>query len=162
MTDRPPAPRPADGRRPLDPWVEAFVRLMDDALRIPGTDVRFGLDAILGLIPGAGDAVTALASLAVLGVAARDGAPPVLIVRMALNLGLDALLGTVPILGTIFDVGFKANRRNLRLLERHRAGATGPRDTWPVWALMVLAVSALVVPLAVAVALGVWVLTAVF
>lgn len=165
MSDRPAARSPgapAAGPRALDPWVETFVRLMDDALRVPGTNVRFGLDAILGLLPGAGDVVTALASLAVLAVAARDGASPLVIVRMALNLGIDALVGTVPLLGTIFDVGFKANRRNLRLLERHRAGAVRPRDTWPVWALMVLAVASLVLPLVASLALGVWVLTALF
>lgn len=88
-------------------------------MRIPGTDVRVGLDALVGLIPGVGDALSAGVSCYLIGRAMRIGAPPLLLVRMAGNVGIDLLAGSVPIAGDLFDVGFRANRRNVELLRRH-------------------------------------------
>ncbi len=100
-------------------WVDRISHLMDSRFRIPGTRFRFGLDPILGLLPGVGDA----ASLAVSGVLiyhmARFGASRKLVIMMAGNVMLDALLGSIPILGNIFDFFSKANERNIRLLKRH-------------------------------------------
>ncbi len=101
--------------------LHALVRVLDDLVRIPGTKVGIGLDAVIGLIPGVGDvAGTALASLVVLA-AARDGASGTVLARMVLNVLIDAAVGAIPILGDLFDVGFRANVRNVALLERHLA-----------------------------------------
>lgn len=96
-------------------------RLLDSQFRIPGTHVRFGVDAVLGLLPGVGDAAGMIASGAVLVQAIDLGARGATLARMVLNVALDAIVGTVPVLGTVFDVVFKANNRNVRLLERHVA-----------------------------------------
>jgi hypothetical protein len=100
-------------------WVRKLVRLMDDAYQIPGTNIRIGWDSILGFIlPAAGDAVTAVSQIALLLAAVRARAPWIVIGRMLLNVGIDSLFGSVPLIGDLFDVGFKANRKNLELLER--------------------------------------------
>ena len=104
----------------------ALARLLDTAIRVPGTNVRLGLDPILGLVPGVGDVAGGLLSAYVLLLAARAGAPKALLLRMLGNLGVDSLVGTVPLLGDLFDVGFKANARNARLLDEH---LERPRDT---------------------------------
>lgn len=93
---------------------------MDGQFRLPGTRWRFGLDGILGLIaPGIGDSVTALLGLYLIGTAYRIGAPFSIILRMAVNLLVDWLVGSIPILGDLFDFAFKSHRRNLALLKRH-------------------------------------------
>lgn len=96
-----------------------WATLLDAAFRVPGTTFRFGLDAIVGLIPGAGDIGTAFFSVMILLHAVRLKIPKVVIGRMLLNSGLDMLAGTVPIIGDLFDAGYKANLRNMGLLERH-------------------------------------------
>lgn len=100
-------------------WVDKISHLMDSRFRIPGTRFRFGLDPILGLLPGVGDA----ASLAVSGVLVyhmtRYGASRKLVLMMAGNVLLDAVVGSIPILGQILDFYLKANERNIRLLRRH-------------------------------------------
>ena len=92
--------------------------LFDQAFRVPGTSWRFGLDAIIGLIPGAGDLVGSLVGLYGILVARQLGAPASIQGRMLLNLGVDALIGAVPFLGDLFDFAFKAHVRNRVLLER--------------------------------------------
>lgn len=99
--------------------VRRLARLLDAAVRIPGTNIRFGLDAVLGLIPGGGDIAGALLSAWIVLTAARLGAPTAVLLRMTGNLVLDALLGAVPLVGDLVDVGWKANLRNVALLERH-------------------------------------------
>ena len=93
--------------------------LLDNSIPIPGTGVRVGLDALMGLIPGAGDLAGGAFSLYILMQAARMGVPRPLLARMGTNLVVDVVVGAVPILGDLFDAGFKANVRNLALLERH-------------------------------------------
>jgi hypothetical protein len=93
--------------------------LFDDLIRIPGTNLRVGLDALIGLFPGGGDLVGGVVSLYALPFAARLGAPTSVILRMALNILIDAALGAVPLLGDLVDVGWKANRRNVELLEHY-------------------------------------------
>ena len=96
----------------------ALTRLLDSAAAIPGTGIRFGLDPLLGLIPGLGDvAGAALAGYLVL-VAQRLGAPRAVVLRMLANVAVDTVGGTVPLIGDAFDVAFKSNTRNLALLER--------------------------------------------
>lgn len=99
--------------------LERIARLLDARFAIPGTQLRIGLDGLLGLLPGLGDALGGLLSLWLVFEARRLGAPPSLLLRMLLNLGLDAALGTVPLAGDLFDVLFKANLRNIALLRRH-------------------------------------------
>src|SRR5262249_39738359 len=100
--------------------IESVVRLWDEAVRVPIFGWRVGLDAIVGLVPGAGDLIGALVSSWVVLIAARLGVGTPTLIRMALNVGIDALVGAVPILGDLFDIGWKANRRNYDLLRRWR------------------------------------------
>jgi hypothetical protein len=95
-----------------------IANLLDQAWRVPGTKLRFGLDPVLGLLPGAGDLITALLGAYGVVVARQLGAPKHVQRRMLLNLGIDALAGSVPVLGDLFDFGFKAHVRNRALLEK--------------------------------------------
>lgn len=107
--------------RTADPEVDRvrrLARLLDAAFTIPGTQLRIGLDPIIGLVPGLGDVLTSLMGTYALVVAYRLGAPPSILLRLGANLGLDALVGGIPLLGDLFDAGFKANLRNADLLER--------------------------------------------
>ena len=96
--------------------LERLVRLLDERFSLGG--FRFGLDGLLGLVPGVGDTLGALASAWLVLEARRLGAPRSVLLRMLVNLLLDYLVGAVPVLGDLFDFGFKANRRNLDLLRR--------------------------------------------
>ena len=99
--------------------LDRLARLLDTAISIPGTKIRFGADAIVGLVPGIGDAVTTGLSAYIVYEAHRLGVPRPLLARMVANVAADGLLGAVPIVGDVFDVMWKANRRNLRLLREH-------------------------------------------
>lgn len=90
--------------------------LMDNSFRIPGTQMRFGLDGLIGLIPGLGDAIGAVISSHILTQAAQMGAPKSLLLKMAFNIGLDAILGIIPVIGDVSDFIWKANQRNVQLL----------------------------------------------
>lgn len=94
-----------------------MARLLDSAFRVPGTNLRVGLDPIIGLIPGVGDLASGAFGAYVLVAAAQAGVSRTVLVRMLANLGIDALVGGVPLLGDLFDAGFKANNRNVALLE---------------------------------------------
>jgi hypothetical protein len=150
-----------DEKPPIAPWVRRLVRVMDDSITVPGTNFRFGLDAILGLFfPGAGDAVTAVSQVALVAAAIRARAPGVTIARMLLNVALDAVAGSVPILGDLFDAGFKANRRNLQIVEQLEGT---PRDMRPTpvrdYAILGGAIAVILALLAIPIAVGVWLLT---
>ncbi len=112
-------PSRRDSDRQLELDLELLARWMDSVFRIPGVGIRFGLDALIGLIPGVGDTLTSLVSLYILSSAARFGVPRVTLLRMALNIGVDWALGLLPVLGDVFDVGWKANQKNVALLRRH-------------------------------------------
>lgn len=99
--------------------VRALARLMDSAVRVPGTNVRLGLDAVLGLVPSAGDLATAAASVYIVTSAARLGVPRSVLVRMLVNVGADVAIGSIPLLGDLFDVAWRANTRNAALLDAH-------------------------------------------
>jgi hypothetical protein len=99
--------------------LRAFSRLLDNAFTIPGTRFRFGLDALIGLVPGLGDAVGAVFSSYVILQAARLGAPRSTINRMIANVVIDTVVGWIPLLGDLFDAGWKSNTRNVALLEQH-------------------------------------------
>ena len=100
-------------------WVARITRVMDSNFRIPGTNFRFGLDPILGLIPGLGDATSLAISGTLVYYMAKHGASRKVIIMMLGNIALDAIFGSIPILGNLFDFFYKANTRNIRLLKRH-------------------------------------------
>jgi hypothetical protein len=105
---------------PADPLARAraLARLLDSAVRVPGTGIRFGADAVIGLIPGLGDiGGAALAGYLVI-LAQRLGVPRAVVLRMLANVAVDTLGGTVPLIGDLFDVAFKSNMRNVALRER--------------------------------------------
>ena len=93
--------------------------LLDSAMQVPGTSIRFGLDPILGLIPGLGDLVSPLFTIGILWQARDLGIPRVIQLRMIFNVAIDTLVGLVPVIGDLFDVAWKANDMNLALLEKH-------------------------------------------
>ncbi|SFR44062.1 DUF4112 domain-containing protein [Halogeometricum limi] len=99
--------------------VRLVADLLDDAVKIPGTDVGVGLDSLVGLLPVSGDLVGGAASLYTVAEAARLGVEPKVIGKMLLNIGVDVGVGSIPVLGDLFDVLFKANVRNADLLEEH-------------------------------------------
>jgi Domain of unknown function (DUF4112) len=99
--------------------IEALASLLDTALVIPGTNLRFGVDALVGLVPGMGDALTTAMSLWLVKEAHALGAPKHLIVRMLGNIAIDGVVGAVPVVGDVLDLMWKSNRRNLYLLRRH-------------------------------------------
>ncbi len=98
--------------------LDLLSHLLDDFLRIPGTQIRFGLDGIIGLIPGIGDIIGAMASWIIILAAWLRGVPKVTLLRMLANVAIETVIGTVPVLGDAFDIAWKANRRNFALLER--------------------------------------------
>jgi hypothetical protein len=124
--------------------------LLDSAFRVPGTSLTFGLDPILGLIPGLGDLTTPLFAALLLLHAVRMRIPRVVQVRMLINAVIDLLVGVVPIVGDLFDFGWKANVRNLALLERHaHPGSQATKGDWIfVLSIVGVLVAIAVVPLA--------------
>ncbi|MDO7845681.1 DUF4112 domain-containing protein [Hymenobacter sp. M29] len=102
-------------------WVERIAKLMDSQFTLPGTRFRFGLDPILGLLPVVGDLGTTAVSVALLLTMFRHGASGAVVVRMALNILLDTVVGAIPLLGNVFDFAYRSNERNVALLRRHYA-----------------------------------------
>jgi Domain of unknown function (DUF4112) len=99
--------------------LDALATVMDSAFRIPGTNVTMGVDAMLGLLPGIGDAISATISSYLIWEAKQLGAPKLLLARMAGNVAIDTVIGAVPFLGDVFDVAYKANKKNIALLKKH-------------------------------------------
>jgi len=108
----------------VDVSLERLSWLMDDLIRVPGLGWRFGLDAVIGLIPGFGDTATSLVSFYILVAAVRYRVPKITIMRMALNLALDYVVGSLPFVGDVFDAWFKSNQKNVALL-KERATVEG-------------------------------------
>ncbi len=127
--------RTADGGLRLDPReleqavarLDTLAGILDSVVRIPGTDIRIGVDALVGLVPVLGDFVTTAMSSYIIYEARRLGASRWTLSRMAANTSIDAVVGAVPIVGDVFDVMFRANRKNMVLLKRHleRQGGSG-------------------------------------
>jgi hypothetical protein len=118
--------------------LDALSYVLDNSIPLPGTNRRFGLDAVIGLVPGFGDAAGSLMSAYIVVQAARLGAPASSLVRMLLNVGVEALVGAVPFAGDLFDAWFKANARNVTLLRREldRPGSTRKSSTGVVLAVI--------------------------
>ncbi len=129
-----------------------YAAFLDDGIRVPGTKFRFGFDPVLGLVPGLGDAIGAALSVAIVWEAVRQGVPRATLLRMAFNVAMDAGLGSVPVIGDIFDALWKANRSNLELLDRS-LGLERQRPAGRAGVVLLL-VGLLVVCLAIAVGVG--------
>ena len=140
--------------------VRALARLLDSAFEIPGTRFRVGLDALIGLVPGVGDMAGAAVSSYIVLAAARLGAPKPVLFRMILNVAVDAVVGSIPLLGDLFDAGWRANTRNTALLDRHlEAPAETKKHSVSVMIgvvvlLLLLAVGAVLLTIAVVRAVG--------
>jgi hypothetical protein len=132
--------------------------LLDSAFRIPGTNIRFGLDPLVGFFPGLGDLASPIFTVALLLEGARRRLPPVVLVRMVLNATIDMLLGLLPLLGDLADVAWKANLRNLALLERH-AAAPGSKPAPGDYLFVYLCIVAVLAIAMVPVLLVAWLIT---
>jgi len=154
----------ADPAVGLDPAVAADLRrlrdlsrLLDDSIRVPGTPWRVGLDPVIGLVPVVGDAVGAALAAYVLSVAVRTGVPRATLVRVAFVLWVDAVVGTVPIAGDLFDAYWKANRRTVGLLDARIADpSSATADRRYLWSVGLGAVGLGVAVLVAVAAVGWW------
>lgn len=140
--------------------LRAIATVLDDAVRVPGTNLRFGLDAVLGLLPGAGDAVTGVVSAYAIVIAARLGASPAVIARMTMNVLIDVATGTIPLVGDLFDIGWKANRKNVRLLERYQLDPQ--KANAASWAVVVVALLFMIAAIAGVIMLAAWLIRQIF
>jgi hypothetical protein len=159
LDDDEPGPR----SRPHAAELEQLAKLMDGVFEIPGTGIRFGLDAVLGLIPGLGDAATSIVSLMILQTASRHGLPRATMLRMAANVAIDFLLGSLPLVGDVFDVFWKSNEMNVALLQRHLAST--PAETRRArrndgWFVALLGVGLLLI-LAACVTVAYWIIASI-
>lgn len=134
--------------------VRALAHLLDNAVEVPGTRFRVGLDAAIGLIPGVGDVLSGLIGSYILLLAARLGVPKVVLARMLLNVATDSALGVVPLAGDVLDAAWRTNSKNARLLEAHILDPRGTtRGSW----LTVMGLGVVLVALiAGTIAVGVW------
>lgn len=126
------------------PLAKTLAWLLDDLIKIPGTDKRFGLDPLLGLIPGVGDFLSSGAGLAVLAAGAKRQIPKSVYLRMVSNWALNALIGAIPFVGDAFSFWFKSNRRNHALISTYAGTAkASSKGTW--WPFMILAGAVIIV-----------------
>jgi hypothetical protein len=146
-------------RQGLEPLFKWLAYIMDDVVRVPGTTFRFGLDPLLGLIPGIGDTSSALVSAIALVQAVRVGVPKILIMRMAANIFVNEIIGVVPVVGDAFSFWFKSNARNYEILKHHRLGSSPPRAS--DWLFVVGILVGLVVIVCVGIAISLLILGAV-
>lgn len=128
--------------------------LLDARFRIPGTNIRFGIDPLLSFVPGFGELATPLFTVVLFACALRLGVPPIIVARMALNALMDAAIGAMPIVGNVGDVFWRANTTNLALLEQYAQPGARPRatDYAAVWIITMIMGLLLVLP----VLIGVW------
>jgi hypothetical protein len=135
-----------------DANLERLAQMLDDGFALPGTNIRFGLDPIIGLLPGFGDAIGALLSFVFVVAGWRRGLPGVTLLRMVINIGIDSLAGTLPIFGDLFDFYWKSNRMNYKLLQRHALRPESDhswRDWLFLWAIFVILLAMALLPLMV-------------
>jgi hypothetical protein len=149
-------PEEKQKRSELEPLFRWLALIMDEFVRLPGTKFRFGLDPLIGLLPGIGDTGSAIISALALVAAARRGLPKILLARMSLNILINEAVGIVPIAGDAFSFWFKSNARNYELLKRHTAAPR--RSTRSDWIFVVAVLAALVVILVISIAVSFWLL----
>jgi hypothetical protein len=137
-----------------DSTLQSLEILLDEAFRVPGTSFRFGIDGIIGLVPGIGDVIAGLLSLIIPIAGWIRGVPYITLLRMAANIGIGVLVGSIPLFGDIFDVFWKANRRNYRLLTRH---VDEPRQhTGRDWAFLGILAAVIAFIFAIPIVLIIW------
>jgi uncharacterized protein DUF4112 len=136
--------------------LDYIAALLDDMFRIPGTQIRFGLDALIGWIPGIGDAAAGIASFFIVFAAWRRGVQSITLVRMIANVLLETTIGAIPVAGDLFHVFWKANRRNYRLLirEKEQPGLNTGRD----WIFLAIILSMVIAAAAIPIAILIWIL----
>ena len=141
---------------PSNEHLDYVAALLDDMWRIPGTKIRFGLDAVIGWVPGIGDAMAGIASCLIVFASWRRGAKPITLARMIANILLEMTLGAIPLVGDVFHIVWKANRRNYRLLmrEKEQPGAHTRRD----WIFLAIILVTAIVVVAIPVGLLIWIL----
>jgi hypothetical protein len=139
-----------------DEHLDYVAALLDDRFRIPGTQIRFGLDALIGWVPGIGDAMACIASFLIVFAAWRRGVQAVTLVRMIANVLLETTLGAIPVAGDVFHIFWKANRRNYRLLirEKEQPGSNTGRD----WMFLAIILSTVIAAAGIPIALLIWIL----
>ena len=140
-------------RKGLEPLFKWLAYIMDEVVRVPGTQFRFGLDPLLGLIPGIGDTSSALVSAFALIQALRLGVPKVLLARMALNILVNEAIGIIPGVGDAFSFWFKSNARNYEIIKNHRLGSAPPRRSDWLFVIGVLIALFLIVCVGIAISL---------
>ncbi|HEX4665280.1 MAG TPA: DUF4112 domain-containing protein [Chthoniobacterales bacterium] len=146
-------------RSEVEPLFRWLALIMDNFLRVPGTQFRFGLDPLMGLLPGLGDTGSAIISAMALVAAARRGLPKILLARMSLNILINEAIGIIPVVGDAFSFWFKSNVRNYELLRRHTAAPH--RSSKSDWVFVALVLGALGLILLVSLAVSFWLLYAV-
>ena len=136
----------------IDEGLDNLSRYLDGLFRIPGTGWRFGLDALIGLIPNVGDTLTMFPSFYILLAGVRYGVPKITLLRMAFNIGLDYIVGMVPFIGDLFDFFWKSNQQNMDLIRTRATGKAGTSsDYWFVFGIMGFLVLLLIASIAVSV-----------
>jgi hypothetical protein len=128
--------------------LDSLAKLMDSQFQIPSTKIRFGLDALMGLVPGVGDFAGFLVSGYMILVLASNGASGFVIARISLNILIDAIIGSIPFLGDIFDLAFKANERNMKLVHEHYKEGRHQGGAWKVVVPVLLILFLLIVGIA--------------
>ncbi len=128
----------------IEEGLENLSRYLDGLFRIPGTGWRFGLDALIGLIPNVGDTLTSFASFYILVAGARYGVPKITLLRMAFNIGLDYVVGAIPFVGDAFDFFWKANRQNIDLIRERGTGEGTTGDYVFVFAMIAILIALLI------------------
>lgn len=140
--------------------LDGLAKLMDAQFKVPGTNIRFGLDAIIGLIPGIGDVAGLMVSGYMIIVLASNGASSFVLARIILNVLIDALFGTIPILGDLFDIAYKSNQRNMKLVHQHYLEGKHQGGAWKVIVPLLLLLFLILVGIAwMAYTLLVWFIT---
>ncbi|MGC2300792.1 MAG: DUF4112 domain-containing protein [Acidobacteriaceae bacterium] len=142
-----------------DQNLDFFAHLLDDWFRVPFTPIRVGLDGLIGLIPGLGDVLAGIASFVLVFAAWIRGVPYITLVRMMVNIAIEVLIGSIPLFGDIFDIAWKANRRNYRLMTRHLRQPH--QHTWKDYAflgsLLAAVLAILAIPIIVLLLILVWI-----
>jgi hypothetical protein len=139
--------------------LRAYSHLLDTAIRIPGTRFRFGLDPLLGLLPAGGDIAGAFLSAYVVFMAAKMGVPRESLIQMVYNILVETLIGTVPVVGDLFDAAWKANTRNMALLEAHLDAPKPDKRSNKLFVILLL--GGLLVAVLAIVGLGIWILSSI-
>lgn len=139
-------------------WLAKFLAdWLDQRFTIPGTSIRIGLDPILGLIPGIGDMIANLAGSAIILIAAQYRLPKIVLLRMGLNVALNAIIGAIPVFGDIFSIWFRSNVKNAQLLERY-VGTEDRVSNFSNWIFVIVVIGGIILLLIAILLVTVWVL----